>query len=615
MRVALVLLAGALLPHSTVRAQLAITEMMSSALTTNIDQTLSTNHSDFWELTNFGSNTVDLTRYRFTDSTHSPFALVPAGAPPLFIQPSESIVFVRSNITHTEAQFRTWWGSCVGPNVQIRFFKNPGFSHNGDGIRVYDSMTNLVDSVDFGPATFGVSFVYDTVTGEFGALSVLGQGGACRAATAADVGSPGVNTGPIPLRIVQQPTNLAVCLGLDATFNVLAVGMPRPRYQWFFNDAAIPGENDASLTIFGATLANAGSYRVVITNGLSIAQSASVLLSVSTNLAAVSFFTLPVNVTVVTNRTARFSVSVCAYPAARLQWFSNGVAVADATNQMLLIRNCALESSGAEICVRAANSLGTNTACAHLYVTTKPDLRFTEVQAYPYTACNAHHDWFEVTNFGTNAVDLLGYHFSDQPTLAGASVVTQPMVVQPGESVVFAKNPVASIFVDWWGADQLPPGLKIFPYGGFSLGRTGDALYLWDASAELFDELIDSISFAGVTNGASLQFDYDLFPFGAYSVPGEYGAFRATECGDIGSPGYTTNPPPRFVSISKEVDGAHLKWRAVEGRTYQLGYTEDPQSSDWKPLGITTATNSVPVITDPGANNGSNRFYHLLQLP
>src|SRR6266404_3902878 len=130
-RVALALLAGALLPASTVRAQLAITEMMSSALTTNIDPTLSTDHSDFWELTNFGTNTVDLTQYKFTDRTHSPFALVPAGAPPLFIQPSESIVFVRSNITYTEAQFRTWWGSCVGSSVQIRFFKNPGFSQDG----------------------------------------------------------------------------------------------------------------------------------------------------------------------------------------------------------------------------------------------------------------------------------------------------------------------------------------------------------------------------------------------------------------------------------------------------------------------------------------------------
>src|SRR3954452_7327210 len=101
---ALVLIAGAVLPASTARAQLAITEMMSAALTTNVDLTTSTNNSDFWELTNFGTNTVDLTRYRFTDSTHSPFAMVPAGAPALFIHPSESIIFVRSNITHTEAQ-------------------------------------------------------------------------------------------------------------------------------------------------------------------------------------------------------------------------------------------------------------------------------------------------------------------------------------------------------------------------------------------------------------------------------------------------------------------------------------------------------------------------------
>ena len=67
-----------------------------------------------------------------------------------------------------------------------------------------------------------------------------------------------------------------------------------------------------------------------------------------------------------------------------------------------------------QYCVRAENPLGTNTACARLYVTAKPDLRITEVQAYPVTGCADHHDWFEVTNFGTNAVNLLGF-YRDRP--------------------------------------------------------------------------------------------------------------------------------------------------------------------------------------------------------
>src|ERR1051326_1161346 len=123
---------------TTAGAQLAITEMMSSALKTN-GMIISTNNSDFWELTNFGTNIIDVTHYKFTDDNHwPPFALVPNGNPAVMINPGESVVFVRNNITQNETQFRAWWGDCVGPNVKIRFFSKPGFSSGGDSIRVYD---------------------------------------------------------------------------------------------------------------------------------------------------------------------------------------------------------------------------------------------------------------------------------------------------------------------------------------------------------------------------------------------------------------------------------------------------------------------------------------------
>jgi hypothetical protein len=270
--------------------------------------------------------------------------------------------------------------------------------------------------------------------------------------------------------------------------------------------------------------------------------------------------------------------------------------------------------SGVEFCVRAENPLGTKAACARLYVTPRPDLRLTEVQAYPVTGCAEHHDWFEVTNFGTNAVDLLGYRFFDKFTLASALIVTRSMVVQPDESVVFVKNPTANVFIDWWGLDQLPRGLQIFPYGGFSLSKAGDALYLWSATAEDPYEVIDSLSYATNELGVSLRFDYDLAPFGCDSVPGEFGAFRALQCGDIGSPGYTMNPPPRLVSIARDAAGGNVKWRGIEGAPYRLEYSTTLASNQWSSLGNTTATNSLPTMTDPSATNSSRRFYRVLQL-
>jgi len=322
----------------------------------------------------------------------------------------------------------------------------------------------------------------------------------------------------------------------------------------------------------------------------------------------------PVNTTVVTNRIARFSTSVCAFPAATYQWFSNGVALAGATDRTLLVYNCTLGMNGTEYCVRAANSEGSNTACARLYVTTRPDLRITEVQAYPVIGCDDHHDWFEVTNFGTNAVDLLGYHFSDEPVLPGSLTVTQSMVVQPRESVVFAKNRSAKVFVDWWGTDLLPPGLQIFTYDGFSLFRGGDTIYLWNSEAEQPDEYIDGIAYETNFLGVSQWFDYELAYFGSNSVVGEFGAFRACSCGDVGSPGYITNPPPRLISILRETAGTSVKWRAIEGVTYELEYRPTLDGSNWVPIGSMMATNSLPVIVDPTASDASQRFYRIRQI-
>ena len=604
--VAFGLVALALLPATPARAQLAITEMLSAAFKTN-GTTISTNNSDFWELTNFGTNEVYLGNYKFSDKSHPPGAF-----PARSIAAGESVIFVRNNVTRDEPQFRAWWGSCIGSNVPIGFFSNPGFSSYGDGIRVYDPAGKLVDTVDFGLATRGVSFVYDPNTGAFGVRSFLGQGGTCRAETAADIASPGVTTGPIPLRIVQQPTNFVVCSELNATFRVEAVGMPRPRYQWLFNGTALPGATKASLTLTNATAAAEGTYSVSINNGLTTIFSSNAVLTINTNLSAPSVVTPPADLTVVTNRTARFAISVCAFPLAAYQWFSNGVALAGATNRTLFIRNCTLQMSGTEFCVRARNALGTNTHCARLYVTTTPDLRFTEVQAAPVTGCNEHHDWFEVTNFGTNAVDLLGYRFSDEPTLAGSEKVKQSLVVQPGESVVFVKNPVADVFIDWWGRDQLLPGLKIYPYGGFSLGKDGDELYLWNATAEDPGEIIDSISFVTNVVGRSLLFDKDSCLFGCDSVPGDSGVFQAAQCGDIGSPGYTKTPPPRFTSLTWDMAGARMRWRAIEGATYQIECSTTLLTNSWILIGNILATNAWPTLADPGATNVGQRFYRIL---
>src|SRR6185503_3970518 len=128
--------------------------------------------------------------------------------------------------------------------------------------------------------------------------------------------------------------------------------------------------------------------------------------------------TAPSHASVIAGQTARFSATVCAYPLAAYQWRSNGVTIAGATNRMLVVLNCALSMSGTEYCLEAQNSLGVTSACARLAVALPPQLEITEMMSAAFPSCH-HEDWFEVTNRGTNAVNLLGYRFADRFTLDG----------------------------------------------------------------------------------------------------------------------------------------------------------------------------------------------------
>jgi len=66
--------------------------------------------------------------------------------------------------------------------------------------------------------------------------------------------------------ISQQPADLVVTQGSDATFMVIAGGMTPLTYQWSFNSNQIQGATATSYTIYSADATNAGGYSVLISN-------------------------------------------------------------------------------------------------------------------------------------------------------------------------------------------------------------------------------------------------------------------------------------------------------------------------------------------------------------
>jgi hypothetical protein len=609
-------LLAAVLFMARAQAQLAITEVMSFPSEIG-DSVL--NNSDFWELTNFGSDSIDISEFTFTDADHRErrYPLVNLGEPPLFIHPLQSILFVRNDVSTNQMQFRDRWASCVASNALIRFYSDPGLSRYGDSLLLYDGShdsSRMVDHVNFPGAAEGVSFVYDTTTGLFGRRSVAGTGGACRPEMVIDVASPGRTAGLVPLRIVKEPESVVIYPQLNTTLTIEAVGLPRPRYQWLFEGIPISGATQPSLTLSNIDSAIAGTYFVQVSNGISNLVSSNATVTLNQTPTPPKIISPPLSLTVLADRTARFNVTVAALPLPSYQWFFNGVRIDGVVGPSLIILNCTLDMSGGEVRVRAENSLGAVSASARLYVTTKLDLRITELQADPRSGCEDHRDWFEVTNFGTNDIQLLGYRFNDDRDLETALVVTQPLVVYPRESVIFVNDSSVGSFIEWWGADNLPPELKVVPYSGFRLNqKDGETLYLWSDTAEELFESIDELVFAESTKGISLFFDKDSSSLNMNSVLGQAGAFRAIECGDIGSPGYTSNPPPRFVSVTRNESGARLRWRAIQETRYQIMYRTS-LANNWATLGFMTATGSLAEIFDSGARNSASRFYQVIEV-
>jgi hypothetical protein len=175
------------------KPDLRITEVQSLPATGNV------NGADWWELTSFESTTVNLNGWRFNDNADGLTGVFTI--PNISIAPGETILFVEGK---TPTEFRAWWGTANIPaTTQIITYSGTGLSFGaaGDGVRLWNASatyaTDTVASVDFGPATSGVTFNYDPVTNAFGPTSVLGVNGVFQAPMGGDIGSPGIYLAPL----------------------------------------------------------------------------------------------------------------------------------------------------------------------------------------------------------------------------------------------------------------------------------------------------------------------------------------------------------------------------------------------------------------------------------
>ncbi|HEV2328233.1 MAG TPA: LamG-like jellyroll fold domain-containing protein [Verrucomicrobiae bacterium] len=159
---------------------------------------------------------------------------------------------------------------------------------------------------------------------------------------------------------LSSPSRAVQAAGASVTLTGYVNGPPPVTVQWYQNGVALPGQTNITLTLNNLSSANAGNYSILATNTQAsigafspvstiIVYSSPVILTALpqtyTNLANANIMTL------YAGANPNFSVQVLGYAPLSYQWYTNGVAVAKATNANYSVSNIQVGSATNFVCI------------------------------------------------------------------------------------------------------------------------------------------------------------------------------------------------------------------------------------------------------------------------
>lgn len=203
------------------QSTLRITEVMSSSGTGGTP--------DWFELSNLGTNSVDIAGWKMDDNSFG-FALSVALNGISNIAAGESVVFFEDSTTNNIASFKSFWGGLTNRQIGTYTGSGVGLSSAGDGVAVFNSSGSEIHRVTFGAATTGTSFywVYDSsgnlLSATNGVLSAAGTDGAFTSKTnstynVTNTASPGTRAAALSLAFTSSGDKFAKT-GAAYSYNV-----------------------------------------------------------------------------------------------------------------------------------------------------------------------------------------------------------------------------------------------------------------------------------------------------------------------------------------------------------------------------------------------------------
>ena len=184
---------------------------------------------------------------------------------------------------------------------------------------------------------------------------------------------------PVPPRIVRQPAGQAVLAGATVELVVEAVGTSPLAFQWWFNDAELPGATEPVLRLVEVQPSQGGTYRVQVSNALESVTSDPAVLVVNLPPQILSH---PQPVSVPVGAPATFTVEVAGNPPLTFEWYHNNARLLEAPNAPEFTLAAVRPEHAGYYHVRVLNPFGeASSAPAQLTVLDPPAL--PEILAHP----------------------------------------------------------------------------------------------------------------------------------------------------------------------------------------------------------------------------------------
>ncbi|MFZ4721168.1 MAG: lamin tail domain-containing protein, partial [Ilumatobacteraceae bacterium] len=508
--------------------------------------------SDWFELTNTGTTSVNLSGYKMDDNSND-FAQSVALTGVTTLAPGQSAVFLENgNPAAVAASFiTTWFGGVAPAGFALGTYSGGGvgLSSGADAVNIFDGLGNRVTGISFGTSTTGRTFDNTAGLGSttlplplVTTLNSVGVNGAITSSSGTEIGSPGRK---VPSVFVSEvwPGGSSSAYAADwfevTNFGVTAVDMT----GWRMDDNS--NSPVGSVALNGVTTLAPGQSAIFIETALPATVDAFKAAWFGTNV--------PAGLQIGTYSGSGVGLSATAdevnlfEPGATPRRFT-GVSFGTST------ANTTFDNAAAALTLTTPSVVDVNGAFRSFNGievgspgTTDPVPYITEVS--PFSSGNSPYlaDWFEVTNPGAYPLDISGWKMDDNSNSFALSVALNGVTtIAPGQSVIFLESATPATTVPafrtaWYGAT--PPATPVvgtYSGSGVGLGTGGDAVNLFDSFGNRVTGVQFGPSTIGLTFDNTARLGSNVLPLPTvtrFSAVGINGAILAADGIETGSPG------------------------------------------------------------------------------